>query len=38
LYPVSTILLSRVILRERINRSQWLGIALCAAAVGLIVS
>ncbi len=38
LYPVSTILLSRVILREQINRLQWLGIVLCAAAVGLIVA
>jgi drug/metabolite transporter (DMT)-like permease len=37
LYPVSTILLSRVIQHEHIGRIQWAGIALCAVAVGLIV-
>jgi drug/metabolite transporter (DMT)-like permease len=38
LYPVSTILLSRIVLREQIAPLQWAGIALCAVAVGLIVA
>ncbi len=38
LYPIATILLSRLILKERVASVQWLGIAVCTVAVGLIVS
>lgn len=38
LYPVSTIILSRILLKESIAPVQWAGIAVCAAAVALIVS
>jgi drug/metabolite transporter (DMT)-like permease len=37
LYPVSTILLSRIFLREHVAAVQWVGIVLCAIAVALIV-
>jgi drug/metabolite transporter (DMT)-like permease len=37
LYPVSTILLSRIFLHERVAAVQWVGIVLCAIAVTLIV-
>lgn len=37
LYPIVTILLSRLVFKERIGRVQWMGIAVCGAAVGLIV-
>jgi drug/metabolite transporter (DMT)-like permease len=38
LYPVSTIVLSRLIYKERISRLQAFGIALCAVAVAFIVA
>jgi len=37
LYPIVTILLSRLVFKEHIGRVQWMGIAVCGAAVGLIV-
>lgn len=37
LYPVSTILLSRIFLHEHVTAVQWVGIVLCAVAVALIV-
>lgn len=38
LYPAVTILLAVVLLRERIGRSQSLGLLLCVACVGLVVA
>jgi drug/metabolite transporter (DMT)-like permease len=38
LYPVATVMLSRVIVRERISTSQWIGAAVCLVAVVLITS
>jgi drug/metabolite transporter (DMT)-like permease len=38
LYPIATILLSRIFLKEHIARVQWIGIAVCGVAVALIVS
>lgn len=38
LYPVSTIILSRIFLKEDIAPVQWGGIAVCAVAVALIVA
>lgn len=36
LYPAATVLLAIVVLREHVHRSQALGLALCAVAVGLV--
>ena len=36
LYPAATVLLSWILLKEHIGRRQWVGAALCVAAVGLI--
>ena len=37
-YPVATVVLSRVILRERVSATQWLGAGVCLAAVALITA
>jgi len=37
-YPVATVVLSRVILHERVTATQWLGAAVCLAAVALITA
>jgi len=36
MYPLGTVLCSRLLLKEHISRSQWLGALLCVGAVGLI--
>lgn len=36
LYPAATVVLAIVVLRERVHRSQGVGLALCAVAVGLV--
>ena len=36
LYPASTVLLAGLILREKISGVQWLGVAICVAAIALI--
>jgi drug/metabolite transporter (DMT)-like permease len=36
MYPVGTVLLSRIILKEHISARQWLGVGLCVVAIGLI--
>lgn len=38
LYPVSTVVLARLITREPITRTQWAGAAVCLAAVALITA
>jgi drug/metabolite transporter (DMT)-like permease len=37
MYPVSTIMLSILILKESVSVSQWMGVALCLLAIALIV-
>ena len=38
LYPAVTVLLAAVVLRERVHRSQGVGLLLCGLAVGLIAA
>jgi drug/metabolite transporter (DMT)-like permease len=36
LYPAITVLLFRVLMKEAVNRTQWVGLAVCVAAIALI--
>jgi drug/metabolite transporter (DMT)-like permease len=36
MYPACTVILSALILRERISAAQWAGVALCIVAISLI--
>ncbi len=38
LYPVSTVVLARMVTREPVTRTQWVGAAVCLAAVALITA
>jgi drug/metabolite transporter (DMT)-like permease len=37
-YPVATVVLSRIVLNERVTASQWVGAVVCLAAVALITT
>jgi drug/metabolite transporter (DMT)-like permease len=36
IYPAITVLLFRGVLREPVSRAQWVGLALCVLAIGMI--
>jgi drug/metabolite transporter (DMT)-like permease len=36
LYPVATVMLARIVTKDPVTRTQWIGAAVCLAAVGLI--
>jgi drug/metabolite transporter (DMT)-like permease len=38
LYPAATVMLSRVVVHEPVTRAQWIGAAICVAAVALIAA
>jgi drug/metabolite transporter (DMT)-like permease len=37
LYPVITVLLANLVLREKVSHSQWVGVGVCLAAITLII-
>jgi drug/metabolite transporter (DMT)-like permease len=36
LYPVATVVLARIVLKEQVSRGQWVGAGVCLAAIALI--
>jgi drug/metabolite transporter (DMT)-like permease len=36
LYPASTVILASIILKEKVSRTQWVGVLICLAAIALI--